>query len=135
MCLRNRQLQSSSYIDDFKMLNSDDCEDRIDARQENSAANKTLKQDINCSYIIAENAILRRKLEMFQRLNKFMELDSTASKYGSKIRQNILIISDFASGSSYLGEILNQNPQVFYLYEPLKSLEYYCENRPESVYD
>ena len=135
MCLRNRQLQSSSYIDDFKMLNSDDCEDRIEARQENNAANKTLKQDINCSYIIAENAILRRKLEMFQRLTKFMELDSTASKYGSKIRQNILIISDFASGSSYLGEILNQNPQVFYLYEPLKSLEYYRENRPESVYD
>ena len=135
MCLRKRQLQSSTNTEDFQTFTFDGCGDKNKGNHTNKSGHKILKQKKNCSDFNAEVAILRRKIEMYERLNKFTELDSFASKYGSKIRQNILIISDFASGSSFLGEILNQNPQVFYLYEPLKSLEYYRENRPESVYD
>lgn len=138
MCLRNRQLQSSTNIDDFKTLVSEDCGEKNYAKNNhvNSPSGNNISiQEKNCSSLNAEITMLRKKLEMYERLQKFMELDSLASKYGSKLRQNILIISDFASGSSFLGEILNQHPQVFYLHEPLKSLEYYRENRPESVYD
>ena len=137
MCLRNQYLQSSTNIGDFKTFISDGCGGNINPKNnhENITETNILNQEKNVSDLNAEITILRKKLEMYERLNKFMELDSLASKYGSKLRQNILIISDFASGSSFLGEILNQHPQVFYLYEPLKSLEYYRENRPESVYD
>ena len=140
MCLRNRQLQSSTNIGDFKTLISDDCVDHesylTNNDLNNSTENNTADHKRNCSDLNEEINVLRKKLAMYERLNKFMELsDSLASKYGSKMRQNILIISDFASGSSFLGEIFNQHPQVFYLHEPLKSLEYYRENRPESVYD
>lgn len=140
MCLRNRQLQSSTNIGDFKTLISDGCVDHESYLTNNhvnmnSTENNTADHKKNCSDLSEEINVLRKKLAMYERLNKFMELDSLASKYGSKMRQNILIISDFASGSSFLGEIFNQHPQVFYLHEPLKSLEYYRENRPESVYD
>ena len=36
-----------------------------------------------------------------------------------KGKTNILIISNARSGSSYLGQIFNHHPQVFYIYEPL----------------
>ena len=138
MCLRNRQLQSSTNIYDFKAPISDDCVDKsylTNNHVSNATENDTADHKKNCSDLNEEINILRKKLAMYERLNKFMELDSLTSKYGNKMRQNILIISDFASGSSFLGEIFNQHPQVFYLHEPLKSLEYYRENRHESVYD
>lgn len=141
MCLRNRQLQSSTNVEDLKSsksLISNGCVDEENLANDNvnnSKGNEISSRENNCSNLNVEIDFLRKKIGMYERLNKFMELDSSASKFGSKMRQNILIISDFASGSSFLGEILNQHPQVFYLYEPLKSLEYYRGNRPESVYD
>ena len=36
-----------------------------------------------------------------------------------KDRKNVLIVSQGRSGSSFLGEIFNQHPDVMYLYEPL----------------
>lgn len=134
MCLRNRQLQSSATTDELKTYISGECGDHDLAREANNSETN-FKQDKNCSKLHDEIMSLRKKLEMYERLNKFMELDSLASKYGSKMRQNILIISDSASGSAFLGELLNQHLQVFYLYEPLQSLDYYRDNRPESVYD
>ena len=120
---------------ELKAFISDGCRDKEFVRKTNNTENNFKRGDKNCSELYSEIALLRKKLDMFERLNKFMELDSLASKYGSKMRQNILIISDSASGSSFLGELLNQHPQVFYLYEPLQSLDYYRDNRPESVYD
>ena len=38
-----------------------------------------------------------------------------------KDRKNVLIISQGRSGSSFLGEIFNQHPDIMYLYEPLHS--------------
>lgn len=138
MCLKNRQLQSASKMDEFKTFipDYDGCNDKDGSAKDNTKnADKNFEQDTNCSKLYKEIDALRKKLAMYERLNKFMELDSLASKYGSKLRQNILIISDSASGSSLLGELLNQHPNIFYLFEPLESLDYYKDNRPESVYD
>lgn len=78
---------------------------------------------------------LRQKVLMYERLNKLLEFNSWMSQHGSKTRQNILILSNQYCGSALLGELFNQNPQVFYLHEPLKSLDFYKENRPTDVYD
>ena len=40
--------------------------------------------------------------------------------------RNILIASSFRSGSSFLGELLNQFPGIFYYFEPLY---YYSQNQ------
>ena len=37
-------------------------------------------------------------------------------------RKVVLIVSDFRSGSSLIGEVLNQNDDVFYMFEPLKDI-------------
>lgn len=91
--------------------------------------------DVNVTVSLNEVQELRQKVAMYERLNKLLEFNSWMSQHGSKMRQNILILSSQYCGSSLLGEIFNQNSQVFYLYEPLKSLEYYRENRPQDVYD
>ena len=139
MCLRNRKLRSSTNTYDLKNSKRySPCGTNnrfIDDIANNSSVNKVLNRGKNCSNLDKEIENLRKKLTMYEKLDKFMEVDSTTSKFGSKMRQNVLIVSDYASGSSFLGEILNQHPQVFYLYEPLKSLEFYHENRPESIYD
>ncbi|XP_035691003.1 carbohydrate sulfotransferase 1-like [Branchiostoma floridae] len=36
---------------------------------------------------------------------------------------HVIIFTNRRSGSSFLGELFNQNPDVFYLFEPLKALE------------
>ncbi|XP_068682983.1 carbohydrate sulfotransferase 6-like [Montipora capricornis] len=138
MRLRNRQLRSSTNSDESRRLRYYRCganDEFSDENANNSSVNQMSNQGKNCSNLNRDIDLLRKKLAMYEKLDKFLEFDSLASKFGSKMRQNILIISDYASGSSFLGEILNQHPQIFYLYEPLKSLQYYRENRPESVYD
>ena len=37
----------------------------------------------------------------------------------SEVTANILVITDYRSGSTFLSEIFNQHPQVIYLFEPL----------------
>ena len=44
-------------------------------------------------------------------------LDSSTSK-----RVNVIIVSEPKSGSSFLGQIFNQHPNVFYLFEPLRAV-------------
>ena len=44
-------------------------------------------------------------------------LDSSTSK-----RVNVIIVSEPRSGSSFLGQIFNQHPNVFYLFEPLRAV-------------
>ena len=79
---------------------------------------------------------LRRKIQIYERLNALTELDSyRVSVHGSKTRQNVFLFSDVRAGSSFLGELFNQHPEVFYLYEPVTALDYYRENRHERVYD
>ena len=98
----------------------------------------TLKNKENATSTMAsktEVEELRQKVLMYERLNKLLEFNSWMNQHGSKMRQNILILSNQYCGSALLGELFNQNPQVFYLYEPLKSLDFYKENRPTDVYD
>ncbi|XP_002164346.1 carbohydrate sulfotransferase 1 [Hydra vulgaris] len=85
--------------------------------------------------LLLEVQELRQKVAMYERLNRLLEFNSWMSQHGSKTRQNILILSSEYCGSSLLGELFNQNPQIFYLYEPLKALDYYKDNRPSDVYD
>ena len=44
-------------------------------------------------------------------------LDSSTTK-----RVNVIIVSEPRSGSSFLGQIFNQHPNVFYLFEPLRAV-------------
>lgn len=89
----------------------------------------------NCTNLQRKIEALEQKIKLYEKLGRFTEEDSLVNHYGNKVRQNILVISNLYCGSSFLGEIFNQHPQVFYLHEPVDSLEYYRENRPENVYD
>lgn len=42
---------------------------------------------------------------------------------GAKKSTNLLIVSQGRSGSSFVGQIFNQSPKVFYMYEPLLTVE------------
>ena len=54
----------------------------------------------------------------FSTNNKLQTKDSTLhSKYSS--RKQVLIVTEYRSGSSFIGEIFNRNPDIFYLFEPL----------------
>jgi len=113
------------------------CEDSLRfLQQEHDRQENQIKSSENISSgTTNEIQELKQKVAMYERLNKLLEFNSWMSQHGSKMRQNVLILSSEYCGSSLLGEIFNQNPQVFYLYEPLKSLDYYKENRPTDVYD
>lgn len=108
----------------------------LEQQQDQQQQQQNIKNDgRNVTVSNREVQELRQKVPMYERLNKLLEFNSWMSQHGSKMRQNILILSSEYCGSSLLGEIFNQNPQVFYLYEPLKSLDYYRDNRPTDVYD
>ena len=68
--------------------------------------------DVNVTVSLNEVQELRQKVAMYERLNKLLEFNSWMSQHGSKMRQNILILSSQYCGSSLLGEIFNQNSQV-----------------------
>lgn len=78
---------------------------------------------------------LEEKLKLYETVGRLTEENSLVNSYGNKVRQNILLISCMYCGSWFLGEMLNQHPHVFYLQEPVEALEYYRDNRPESIYD
>ncbi|XP_053572191.1 carbohydrate sulfotransferase 1-like isoform X2 [Bombina bombina] len=44
---------------------------------------------------------------------------SLAAMSGASSRKHIIIFATTRSGSSFLGQLFNQNPDIFYLYEPL----------------
>ena len=44
-------------------------------------------------------------------------------------RKQILIVTEYRSGSSFIGEIFNRNPNIFYLFEPLIMTTIYNKNK------
>lgn len=54
---------------------------------------------------------------------KFQERSSTAKK-------NLIIVSHGRSGSTLMGDIFNHHPSVFYMYEPLQTVERVCPTTP-----
>lgn len=50
-----------------------------------------------------------------------VELDANASTKHNNISQvfKLIIVSSLRSGSSFLGQLFNQNPSAFYFFEPL----------------
>lgn len=56
--------------------------------------------------------------------NKMAFLSSqtkTFESFSTKSRRNLVIVSHGRSGSSFVGDIFNHHPSVFYLYEPLQT--------------
>ncbi|XP_001636895.2 carbohydrate sulfotransferase 1 [Nematostella vectensis] len=53
------------------------------------------------------------------------EFDKTRSLVSPKAKKevNLLIVTQGRSGSTFLGQILDMHPNVFYIYEPLRSVE------------
>ena len=47
---------------------------------------------------------------------------SSSSNTSTSKRVNVIIISEPRSGSSFLGQIFNQHPDVFYLFEALRAV-------------
>lgn len=97
--------------------------------------NRDDQNNQNFSRLQMKIEALEQKLKLYETVGKLTEDNSLVNNYGNKVRQNILLISCLYCGSSFLGEMLNQHPHVFYLQEPVESLEYYRDNRPEGVYD
>ena len=48
---------------------------------------------------------------------------------------NVLIISQARSGSSTIGRIFHDNPDVFYLFEPFRNVPFYTPNLLQSILD
>ncbi|XP_072256503.1 carbohydrate sulfotransferase 1-like [Pyxicephalus adspersus] len=48
-------------------------------------------------------------------------------------RKHILIFATARSGSSFLGQLFNQNPDVFYLFEPLYLVQYTLANKQPAI--
>ena len=133
VCLQKRRLRSSREVTSRSGEPLKE-EENTGYDKNNSAENVLYPTQESVFELKQEIEELKRKLEIYERVNSFTELDSVG-KYGSKARQNIFLVSDMRAGSSFLGEMFNQHPQVFYLYEPVQALDYYRENRQESVYD
>ncbi|CAH1233775.1 CHST1 [Branchiostoma lanceolatum] len=53
------------------------------------------------------------------------QLNASSQRTTEKLSDpvHVIIFTNRRSGSSFLGELFNQNPDVFYLFEPLKALE------------
>jgi len=50
--------------------------------------------------------------------NKKFSTNNKLQRKGSS-RKQVLIVTEYRSGSSFIGEIFNRNPDIFYLFEPL----------------
>ena len=48
---------------------------------------------------------------------------NAAEQHSSTARRNIIIVSHGRSGSSLMGDIFNHHPSVFYMYEPLQTVD------------
>ena len=46
--------------------------------------------------------------------------DAAPAQHGATSQRNILLFTSYRSGSSFTGELFNQNPSVHYVFEPLK---------------
>ena len=69
---------------------------------------------------------------LFLQLKKrigYMERQA-ARRRSRPVRQNVIILSYPGAGSQVLGKILNDDPRVLYLSEPLDSLAYYIKYNP-----
>ncbi|XP_063692768.1 carbohydrate sulfotransferase 1-like [Bolinopsis microptera] len=71
---------------------------------------RTLQQFEN---VLETSQQLENVLETSQKLQNLLEMGSEEN------RTVVLLVSDYRSGSSLLGEMFNQNDDVFYLFEPL----------------
>ena len=63
-------------------------------------------------------AITRSKLPVSEDKLRFRGAKETAGK-----RQNLVIVAHGRSGSSFIGNIFNNHPSVFYLFEPYQTVE------------
>lgn len=94
---------------------------------------RKLKQNI--SQLSQELRQYKIAVRIYEKLGKLMEKDSSLASFGNKFHQNVLLTSVPHSGSEFLGELFNQNRDIFYLFEPFHSLKFFRENRPPEIYD
>ena len=73
----------------------------------------------------------------FSNLEKDLTDSKMESNDGSKAaRKNLIVVSHGRSGSTLMGDIFNHHPSVFYMYEPLQSVERVHTNlKPGSDYN
>ena len=118
---------------DIDMLDEDSFVPQSSRGLEQEAIVAKLRQ--NVTKLAQEIRQLRATVSIYEKLGSVMEKDSSLATFGSKRHQNVLITSVLYSGEILLGELFNQHRDVFYLFEPFHSLQYYRKNRPAEVYN
>ena len=69
-----------------------------------------------------ENEVHKEDLPTTQKIDKETEQAHVGDK-DKKKRQNLIIVTHGRSGSTFLGNIFNHHPNVFYLFEPYQTVE------------
>ena len=73
----------------------------LEQQQDQQQQQQNIKNDgRNVTVSNREVQELRQKVSMYERLNKLLEFNSWMSQHGSKMRQNISILSSEYCGSS-----------------------------------
>ena len=62
-------------------------------------------------------------------LNVMWKMDEEIAFRNDTKRVGIVIISSYRTGSTFLGEIFNHHPKVFYHFEPLAAFQNYEESK------
>ena len=72
-------------------------------------------------YRIFDNTTIVKAIYPESHLLFTLEKNSQSSKQSKRV--NVIIMSFPRSGSSFLGEVFNHHPSVFYLYEPVRTVQ------------
>uniref|UniRef100_A0A3P9LT35 Sulfotransferase n=1 Tax=Oryzias latipes TaxID=8090 RepID=A0A3P9LT35_ORYLA len=77
----------------------------------------------SCTTNCSVNDVMQKGQETLQRcgdaLPHIASIPVPPAIHNARRRTNILILATTRSGSSFVGQLFNQNPEVFYLFEPL----------------
>ncbi|XP_041453983.1 carbohydrate sulfotransferase 1-like [Lytechinus variegatus] len=111
--------------------------DSVKSNQSKNIPGKT--QKINVSMNDGTMAVLDYKMSQFQTVKSAVKSQSeetgeTNETTNRVLPVHLLIVTQRRSGSSFLGQIFNQNPWVFFHFEPLKLLEIKKRIYPNASY-
>lgn len=107
-------------------------EDSSETRQKQQIMIDELRS--NNTKLLKEIKKLQVTVGIHERLERVTEKDWSLATVGNKRHQNVLITSIPNSGELFFGDFFNHHRDVFYLFEPFHSLEYFKENRHPKEY-
>ena len=87
--------------------------------------NKNIRgtKTVNAFNLVSEDPVYAFQHLTANRLNKKLTNVKVGNSISSTEARNILVVSQWKSGSSFIGRLLNSYPGTFYSYEPLHEVD------------